>query len=63
MPCLRNFWPWDRPRVPGGTMNVAWPRLPSAGSTDATMTWTSAMPPLVTQVLVPFSTHSSVAWS
>ncbi len=25
--------------------------------------WTSAIPPLVIQVLVPLSTHSSVAWS
>src|SRR5262249_36577963 len=36
-------------------------RLPSAGSTVATTTCTSAMPPLVAQVLVPLSTHSSVA--
>ena len=63
MPCLRNFWPWDRPGVPGGTMNVACPRLPRLGSTDATTTWTSAIPPLVAHVFVPFSTHSSVASS
>src|SRR5262249_60617811 len=44
-------------------MKLACPRLPSAGSTDATTTCTSAMPPLVAQVLVPFSTHSSVASS
>ena len=49
--------------VPGGTMKLACPRLPSAGSTEATTTCTSAMPPLVAQVLVPFSTHSSVASS
>src|SRR5262249_6473025 len=60
-PCLRNFWPWDRPLVPGGTMNEACPRLPSAGSTEATTTCTSAMPPFVAHALVPFSTHSSVA--
>ena len=47
----------------GGTMKEACPRLPSDGSTEATTTWTSAIPPLVTHVLVPFSTHSSVAWS
>jgi len=47
--------------VPGGTMKVAWPRLPRAGSTEATMTCTLAMPPLVTQDLAPFSTHSSLA--
>ena len=63
MPCLRNFCPWDRPRVPGGTMKLAWPRLPSAGSTEATTMCTLAMPPLVAQVLVPFSTHSSLASS
>ena len=51
------------PAVPGGTMKLAWPRLPSAGSTEATTTCTLAMPPLVAQVLVPFSTHSSVASS
>ena len=44
-------------------MKLACPRLPSAGSTEATTTCTSAMPPLVTQVLVPFSTHSPDAWS
>ena len=42
-------------------MNVACPRLPSAGLTDATTTCTSAMPPLVAHVFVPLSTHSSVA--
>jgi len=61
MPCLRTFCPWDRPRVPGGTMKLAWPRSPSSGSTAATTTCTFAMPPLVTQDLAPFSTHSSVA--
>ncbi len=61
MPCFLNFWPWESPEVPGGTMNEAWPRAPRAGSTVATMTCTSAMPPLVAQVLVPVSTHSSVA--
>ena len=49
MPCFLYFWPCDRPGVPGGTMKVAWPRPLSSGSTDATTTWTSAMPPLVIQ--------------
>ena len=53
----------ERPGVPGGTMKLACPRDPRAGSTDATTTWTSAMPPLVTQVFTPFSTHSSRAAS
>ena len=60
---LAELLPWDRPGVPGGTTKLACPRLPSAGSTDATTTCTSAMPPLVAQVFVPFSTHSSVASS
>ncbi len=60
-PCLRNFWPWLSPGVPGGTMKLAWPRVPSAGSTAATTTCTSAMPPLVAHDLVPLSTHSSLA--
>src|SRR5215472_12763825 len=60
-PSLRNFCPCDRPFVPGPMMKLACPLLPSAGSTDATTTCTSAMPPLVAHALVPFSTHSSVA--
>ena len=44
-------------------MKLAWPRAPSVGSTVATTTWTSAMPPLVIQVLVPLMTHSSLASS
>jgi hypothetical protein len=46
--------------VPGGTMKLAWPSALEIGSTEATTTWMSAMPPLVIQVLVPLSTHSSV---
>ena len=61
MPCLWNFWPWLSPRVPGGTTKLAWPRVRSSGSTTAVMTWMSASPPLVAQVLVPLRTHSSVA--
>ena len=49
MPCFLYFWPCDRPGVPGGTMKLAWPRPLSSGSTDATTTWTLAMPPLVIQ--------------
>ena len=63
MPCLANFWPWLSPLVPGGTTKLAWPRARSSGSTTAVTTWTSAMPPLVAQVLVPLRTHSSVASS
>ena len=63
MPCFLYFWPCDRPLVPGGTMKLAWPRPFSSGSTEATTTCTSAMPPLVIHALVPFSTHSSVASS
>ena len=63
MPCLANFWPWLSPAVPGGTTKLAWPRARSSGSTTAVITWTSASPPLVAQVLVPLSTHSSVASS
>ncbi len=63
MPILENFWPMRSPGVFSGTTNEAWPRLPSSGSTEATITWTSAMPPLVIQVLVPLRTHSSVAAS
>ena len=63
IPCLRYFSPCDRPAVPGGTTKDAWPRLPSVGSTVATTTCTSAIPPLVIHALVPSSTHSPVASS
>ncbi len=63
MPCLRNFCPMASPAVPGGTMKLACPRTLRAGSTEATTTCTLAMPPLVAQVFVPFSTHSSRAAS
>lgn len=63
MPCFLNFCPWEQPGVPGGTMKEAWPLEPSSGSTEATTTWTPAMPPLVAQVLVPLITHSSLASS
>jgi hypothetical protein len=63
MPCLANFCPWLSPFVPGGTMKLACPRARRSGSTTAVTTWTSARPPLVAQVLVPLSTHSSVASS
>ena len=49
--------------MPGGITNAAWPREPSSGSTEATTTWTSAMPPLVAQAFWPFRTHSSLASS
>lgn len=63
MPCFLNFWPWDRPGVFGGMMKDAWPLDPSSESITATTTWTLAMPPLVAQVFVPLSTHSSLASS
>ena len=50
-------------RVPGGTTNAACPREPSSRSTDATTTWTPAMPPLVAHAFWPLSTHSSLASS
>ena len=34
IPIFLNFWPMLTPGVPGGTMNDAWPRLFSSGSTD-----------------------------
>ncbi len=63
MPCFLNLAPCEIPGVPGGMTNVACPRERNSGSTEATTTWTSAIPPLVIQVLVPFSTHSSDASS
>ena len=63
MPCFLNFDPCDRPGVFGGTTKLACPRPLSAGSTDATTTWMSAMPPLVIHVFWPLSTHSSLASS
>ncbi len=47
----------------GGITNAAWPREPSSGSTEATTTCTSAMPPFVAHAFCPFSTHSSLASS
>ena len=44
-------------------MKLAWPLRRSSGSTVATTTWTSAMPPLVIHALVPLSTHSFLASS
>ena len=59
MPILVSLLPWRRPGVSGPITNEAWPRWPSSGSTVATTTCTSAMPPLVMKTLVPFRTHSS----
>ncbi len=61
MPCFENFWPIESPGVFGGMMKLAWPLEPNSGSTTATTTWMLAMPPLVIQVFVPLSNHSSVA--
>ena len=63
IPIFWNFWPWEIPGVPGGTMKLAWPLDPSSESTEATTTWMSAIPPLVIHVLVPLRTHSSLASS
>ena len=59
MPSFDSFLPCSSPGVPFGTTNDAWPRWPSSGSTVATITWTSAIPPLVMKTLVPLRTHSS----
>jgi len=58
MPIFFSFLPMRRPLVPGGTTKLAWPRVPSSGSTAATTTWTSAMPPLVMNIFWPLITHS-----
>ena len=59
MPILSSFLPCEKPGVPFGTTNDAWPRWPSSGSTVATTTVTSAIPPFEMKTLVPFRTHSS----
>ena len=48
-----------RPGVPLGTMNTPWPRWPASGSTVATTTCTSAMPPLPMKTFWPSMTQSS----
>ena len=60
---MRYFWPWLSPFVPGPMTKLAWPRPLSSGSTAATTTCTSAIPPLVIHAFVPLSTHSSLASS
>ena len=45
--------------MPFGTTNEAWPRWPRSGSTVATTTVTSAIPPFVMKTFVPLRTHSS----
>src|SRR5712692_2422617 len=57
MPIFLSFLPWRMPFVPGGTTKLAWPRVPSSGSTAATTTWTSAMPPLVMKIFWPLRTQ------
>ena len=59
IPSFVSFFPWDSPGVPLSMTKEAWPRVPRVGSTVATTTWTSAMPPLVMKTLVPLRTHSS----
>ena len=59
MPSFDSFLPIDSPGVSFGTTNEAWPRCPSSGSTVATTTVTSAIPPFVMKTLVPFRIQSS----
>ena len=59
IPSLSSFLPWEMPGASLGTTKEAWPRWPSFGSTVATTTVTSAMPPFEMKTLVPFRTHSS----
>ena len=49
--------------MPGGMTKAACPRPRSSRSTEATTTWTPAIPPLVAHAFWPLSTHSSVASS
>ena len=58
MPIFFSFLPMRRPLLPGGTTKLAWPRVPSSGSTAATTTWTSAMPPFVMKIFWPLITQS-----
>ena len=53
---LRNI---VSPGVPLGTMNTPCPRWPASGSTVATTTWTSAIPPLPMNTFWPSITQSS----
>ena len=62
-PCFLTLVPISRPFVPGGITKLAWPRAFSSGSTEATTTCTSAIPPLVAHAFWPLSTHSSAASS
>ena len=59
MPSFDSFWPSFRPGLSLVTTNEAWPRWPRSGSTVATTTVTSAMPPFEMKVLVPFRIQSS----
>src|SRR5215218_2084423 len=59
MPSFDSFFPCDRPGVPFGTTNEACPPCPRSGSTVATTTVTSAMPPFVMKTLVPLRIQSS----
>ena len=61
-PSLSSLRSIDRPGVPLGTMNTPWPRCPASGSTVATTTCTSAMPPLPMNTLWPSMTQSPPSW-
>jgi len=58
IPIFFSFLPMRSPLVPGPTTKLAWPRVPSSGSTAATTTWTSAIPPLVMKTFCPLMTQS-----
>ena len=58
-PSLSSLRSSVSPGVPFGTMKTPWPRWPASGSTVATTTWTSAMPPLPMKTFCPSMTQSS----
>ena len=58
-PSLSSLRSRVSPGVPLGTMKTPWPRWPASGSTVATTTWTSAMPPLPMKTFCPSMTQSS----
>ena len=62
IPSFDSFLPMDSPGVPLGTTKEAWPRWPRSGSTVATTTVTSAIPPFVMKTFVPSRIHSSPSW-
>ena len=59
IPSLSSFLPIAKPGVPFSTTNDAWPRWPSVGSTVATTTLTSAMPPFEMKTFAPSRIQSA----